>query len=71
MFWSDGIELTGFSGAFGGSLEVLTVGCNENSMLLTSKRDKVNPVRVDMGNTGLDICDCQRVEAVSGKDDYG
>ena len=61
MFWSDGIELTGFSGTFGGSLEVLTVGCNENIMLLTPKRDKVNPVRVDMGNTGL----IQEVERVS------
>ena len=51
-FWSDGIELTGFSGAFGGSLEVLTMGCNKNIMLLIPKRDKVNPVRVDMGNPG-------------------
>jgi len=31
----------------------LTVGCNENIMLLIPKRDKVNPVRVDMGNTGV------------------
>jgi len=40
------------------------VGCNENIMLLISKRDKVNPVRVDMGNTGLLGCMPKQNEAV-------
>ena len=53
-FWGAGTELTAFHGAPGGSEEVLTMGCNENIILLTLKRDKVNQVRVDMGNPGLD-----------------
>jgi len=52
--WGTGTEITGFSGASGGSGEVLTMGCNENKLLPKSKKDEITSLRVDMGNPGQD-----------------